>query len=180
MHVLLLVAQWMFAADCWHFSFENVTDLCCQTDGMANWYSGLDTNTSQSASFHSAGLVTSHYFAFVPLLWEATRPEVRAHLRTFGLRLSPNSSTSVWQVERGWGRGEVKEEEKEEEKEEAQWWSDTRGNGAIFNRRLLLLRPLLLHSLLFACMGWTFFFFFALLCNAVSDLGKNMCQRGWG
>lgn len=61
-----------------------------------------------------------------------------------------------------------------------EWWSDTRGDGcsdcAIFSRLLLLLLPSLL-ACLHACVR---LFFLALLCNAVSDLEKNMCQRAGG
>lgn len=40
--------------------------------------------------------------------------------------------------------------------------------------------PSSLHSLRANCMCEASFFFFTLLCNAVSDLGKNMCQRDIG
>lgn len=64
-----------------------------------------------------------------------------------------------------------------------EWWSDAWGDGcsdcAIFSWLLL---PLIVaqFACLRACVYVRPFFFFTLLCNAVSDLGKNMCQRDIG
>lgn len=61
-----------------------------------------------------------------------------------------------------------------------EWWSDAWGDGcgdsAIFSWLLL---PLIVarFACLHACVCVSLFFFLTLLCNAVSDLGKNMCQR---